>query len=188
VPLLIAPLFAFACGALLGLAHVGPPGARGLARGRTIVAMFAALTLWPVLAWEAQRSASWTTLYMIDPRLLSGSLLLAASVLVAALAPVGYEAAVRLGRSPARDRLALVAIPTAFGVVLSALFHDRLGVVTTFSDRARGAPGTPLFDTGFGAGLVAVALLLAVGLAVAFRVMSEPRRAAPGGQPGRESG
>ncbi|HTJ80692.1 MAG TPA: hypothetical protein VL400_03180 [Polyangiaceae bacterium] len=188
MPLLIAPFFAFGLGALLALAHRGAPGARGLARGRIVVALFAASTIWPPLAWAADRALAWSTLYMIDPRSFPASAALGATIVVALLAPAGYEVGVRVATSPARARLALAIVPLGFGAFLVATFHGAVGTMTSFSDRARGAAGQSLFDTAFGAALVAVDLLAAVGVGVAFRALSEPRSLDAPGDRGRERG
>lgn len=188
MPLLIAPFFAFGVGALLALAHAGAPGARRLARGRLVVALFAASVIWPPLAWAADRALAWSTLYLIDPRNVPASAALGATLVVALLAPAGYEAGVRLATSPARARLALALVPLGFGVFLVATFYGAVGTMTSFSDRARGAQAQSLFDTGFGAALVAVDLLAAVGVGVAFRALSEPRSIDAGGDRGRERG
>ena len=96
MPLLIAPLLCFAIGALLALAHPAPLGARTLARGRTVAALFALFDVWPALAYSATKEPAWSVLYTVDPRSVPAAALIAGTLAAAALTVLGYEVGVHV--------------------------------------------------------------------------------------------
>lgn len=167
----------FGLGALLALAHPGPLGARALVRGRSIAALFALLAVWPPLAFFVTKEPAWSLLFAVDPIGVAPALLVAGTLAAAALVALGYEAGVRVAVADPKTRLALPAFPIAFALLITALYGDRLLTLAPYSTWARGAPAPRLFESAFGAALVALDLLTAVGFAVAFRALAPAARA-----------
>ncbi len=178
MPLLIAPLLCFAIGALLALAHPAPLGARTLARGRTVAALFALFDVWPALAYSATKEPAWSVLYTVDPRSVPAAALIAGTLAAAALTVLGYEVGVHVVLADPKTRLALPVVPLATAVAVAALYGDRLLTVASYATWARAAPSPRLFESGFGAALVATDLLVAVGFGVAFHALVPAARLA----------
>jgi hypothetical protein len=184
MPLVVAPLFAFALGTLLALGPRGPLAERERRFATTAAACLAALCFFPVAAYAAAGEPAWSALYLADAARIPAVLLVAAAAVSAAFLPAGLRAGTALVGAPIERRIALVIAPALAAVTACVVHADRLAVVGTQLAFLRSSERAlrPLGESRFGATLIVLDLLLVVGSVLTYRALarlgeapSEPR-------------
>lgn len=175
MPLVVAPLFAFALGTLLALGPRGPLAERERRFATTAAACLAALCFFPVAAYAAAGEPAWSALYLGDAARIPAVLLVTAAAAAAALVPAGLRAGTAVVGSPIERRIALVVAPALAAVVACIVHADRLAVVGTQLAFVRASERAlrPLLSSRFGAALAVLDILLIVAAVLTYRALSK---------------
>lgn len=174
MPLFLAPLVAFAVGTLLALGPRRPLAAREERFATLAGGAFAALCLFPVVAWAAATEPSWSLAYLTDGDRIPPVLVLALAALSSGLSVLGLRTGLALVQAPLERRVALSAAPLLAAAVALAVHADRLSVVGSHLAFVRASERAlqPFLSSRFGAVVLGHDLLLALGGALTYRALS----------------
>lgn len=171
MPILVAPLFAFALGTLLALAPRGPLDARERRFSSLTASLYALLCFFPGIAWSSATQPSWSVAYVLDGGRVPSILLVAFAAASSAFVLLGLRAGLAVAQAGVERRAALSAAPVAAGLVVLAFQSDRLAVVGTHLAFARGSERglEPLFSSRFGVVLALHDACLVLGALLTYR-------------------
>ncbi len=174
MPLLVAPLVAFALGTLLALGPRGPLVARDQRLALVAAGWLAALCVFPAIAYGAATEPAWSIAYVADGGRVPAILMVAAAALASACLVAGLQSGLALLRAPVERRAALSVAPLLAAAVAVTFHADRLGVVGTHLAFVRASERglVPLTSSRFGAVLAAHDVLLVVACVLVYRVIS----------------
>jgi hypothetical protein len=143
-----------------------------LSRSRALVALFAALVLFPASAFFAVAAPSWSLLYAMDPDKLPQGATIFVGMIAAAIACAGHELGVERIRSPAAERLAIAVGPIALGLLAMVVLRARVLAIASYGDFVdkRGVDG--FFSVRFFATAMALDIFVAVAAVLTFRALA----------------
>ena len=178
MPLVVAPLVAFALGALLGFALGLPERGADLRFGRAVAAWFAVLGFAPVPAYFAWSVPSWSFAYFVNGDHVPSAVSLAAVALAAAFVVVGFEVAQR-AIADERPRAALGAgfASAALAMLLVAMLARRLWLVGSYAEVTGGFAVPSLATTSTGIAVLGLDGLLGLALWTALSALRAPSSA-----------
>lgn len=164
MPLVIAPMVAFALGVLFAFALGEGPSSSRLAFARRSVGLFAVFVFAPAAAYPVWALPDWSMAYAVDGSSLPSALGLLAVVASAALVRGGFELARRaIGEGKQRQGLALGFGAALVATVVLSAVGSRFGKLGTWAEFHGGFPMATLLSSIRGGAVAAEAALLAIG-------------------------
>jgi hypothetical protein len=177
VPALVGPFVALALGAALawlGRADASREDEESVRARVRVVALFAALVVAPAFGYFLLFAGDWSLFYLAESKRIPSALGLLLVMLDASLVVAGFA----LGHAAARRRapralVALVAAPAGVAAAMVAAFLPKLRVDGTYLQVTARFGTKPVAGSPLGFALVWMGAMLAAGLYVTARALSE---------------
>jgi hypothetical protein len=180
VPVVLAPLIAFALGALAAAALPNERAADELF-ARKIVWLTVALSIAPNVAYFLCTSPDWSVAYLFRAARVPSAVLLVVACAASCVMAAGFEVARRLAASGGVRRVVAVAGGAlSLALVLGAAFAERLWFVGSTGAFRDGDRAPTLASSWLGLALVVMNALTVAGLVIALGGPAAPREAARG--------